>query len=1270
MIESMKLLQQNQQTMINLNPLGIYESLNSAAAAIPDHAKSHKVTRHLKINDPNHHRQSHHRGPNTRHQDVVDASASFRPANCTSFSRNFRKRFTGPEVARKASEVNSRMFPLRFSAAVACLLLAISAVAQVVDRNTLDGKVICGYQGWHACPGDATSPQIGWWHWSSSSFAASPKYDIDMWPDVSEFGAAELFTCPNVTLQDSTPGKLYSAATPASVDRHFQWMQTYGIDGVFLQRFLWDVDPANNIGFKNHNDARLANVRAAANAHGRVFALEYDLSGEPNGTMYTNLTNDWKDLVDNKGILTDPRYLKHNGKPVIAIWGLGFEGRGITTAQAQQIIDFFKSDPTYGNCTVMGGVPGAWRSLTADSETDPAWKAVYQSFDIINPWTVGRYSKYSEVLNWKTNAVIGDKYLCDYNGQKYMPVVWPGYSFDNVTGRVAGTSNIPRRGGDFFWKQIASYRNAGCNMFFVAMFDEVNEGTAIYKISSNVPSDAPSATPPPPYQWITTEGLGNDWYLKLGGALGNVLRGNVTNASTIPVAGWPTGGSAGLVISQVYGGGGLASPQAATYKNDFIELYNAGASTVNFGTTNYSVQCTTATGSLWTRFNLAAGSVAPGKYFLVKITPDGASGAALPSPDADASAAGIDLDSLAGKVALVSGTSTITGAAYPPTLSGGNVLVDYVGYGHAASLPPNGYEGFVGPAESPTTARNDSSFSRTQDTNDNDADLFYGTVRARNSAYTPPINNGIAGGTVHINSAGGVDYTSFATAVADINQCYGGINGNWNIVIDGDLNEAQNLGIACRVASGKLITIKPNTSANPTITFSATAANPNLNAHLFIGLNATTISNDVNMANMGGLVIDGSNNGTNSRNLTLQNTTGAGSNYISSVIRLLGANNGTTIKNCTIKNLCTGTSANDACCIKIDTRSSYIDLLPSNVKIDNCNLQATGSKAGVGIRTDTQGTVTTGTGTGQRGMQLTRNTIAAKSRGMKLSQSAGGVITSNTIAMTQTDGATDMIAIEHSGSSSDSGWTMTIGDNYITTLASAAASNSVGATALALNGAGTGAGGTYVIYNNMIGGFSLSGAATAPVYRGIYFGDANVTASLYQNSINMPSLTGTNANAFAIAFANAAYSGIASLKNNVVRNLQSGGAALYFGNSNTSSVASDQNDLFVTGADTARRAATNYATLAAWQSASTKDTNSISSDPTVAHAPSTGIWTASAAAPNNLHFTADPGSDFTAPVVSGFTWDIDGDVRNVNTRNKGADAVTAVITAVAGWELY
>ena len=109
-------------------------------------------------------------------------------------------------------------------------------------------------------------------------------------------------------------------------------MQDYGIDGVWLSRFV--------VGVANHPTNVLINVRNAANRTGRTFALEYDLSGQPTNTVFSQLTNDWRWLVDNLHITQDPRYLHHNGKPVLMIWG--FFADRFSTNLAHQIIDFFK----------------------------------------------------------------------------------------------------------------------------------------------------------------------------------------------------------------------------------------------------------------------------------------------------------------------------------------------------------------------------------------------------------------------------------------------------------------------------------------------------------------------------------------------------------------------------------------------------------------------------------------------------------------------------------------------------------------------------------------------------------------------------------------------------------------------------------------------------------------------------------------------------------------------------------------------------------------
>src|SRR6266581_4578400 len=70
--------------------------------------------------------------------------------------------------------------------------------------------------------------------------------------------------------------------------------------------------------------------------------------------------------------------------------------------------------------------------------------------------------------------------------------------------------------------------------------------------------------------------------------------------------------SSGVVVSQVYGGGGNAG---STFKNDFIELFNASGATVIVD--GWSVQYSSAAGTSWQVTNLS-GSIAPGQYYLIQ----------------------------------------------------------------------------------------------------------------------------------------------------------------------------------------------------------------------------------------------------------------------------------------------------------------------------------------------------------------------------------------------------------------------------------------------------------------------------------------------------------------------------------------------------------------------------------------------------------------------------------------------------------------------------
>ncbi len=382
-----------------------------------------------------------------------------------------------------------------------------SRLNQTADATTLHKKVLCGYQGWFRCPGDGGSQ---WIHWSrSSSTIASNTLTFEMWPEMSEY--TYKYPAPGFRYPGGAQASLFSSQDRQTVDRHFDWMLDYGIDGVFVQRFV--------VGVAIHPTNVLSHARSAANRTGRTFAITYDMSGQPTNTLYSQLTNDWRWLVDNLRITQDPRYLHHNGKPVLMIWG--FFADRFSTNLAHQIIDFFKTNATYG-VTLVGGGEWWWRT-----ETAPGWSSVFRRFDVYSPWNVGNYSidgttKYASTAYWAQDLAEASN-----AGMLYLPVLYPGFSWDNLQQLPPGTSKIPRLGGDFFWKQFYDAANLGLDMAYVAMFDEVDEGTAIFKVSN---------TPSTQAYFVTYEGKPADWYLRLTAAGAKILSGEQRNTPTIPIS--------------------------------------------------------------------------------------------------------------------------------------------------------------------------------------------------------------------------------------------------------------------------------------------------------------------------------------------------------------------------------------------------------------------------------------------------------------------------------------------------------------------------------------------------------------------------------------------------------------------------------------------------------------------------------------------------------------------------------------------------------------
>ena len=129
-------------------------------------------------------------------------------------------------------------------------------VVKGVDATTLDGKVMCGYQGWFGSPGDG-SPDADWRHWTKHKGSFSDdNAKVDLWPDVSELTAAERFST-GFKLPDGSRAEVFSAYVKPTVLRHFKWMQDYGIDGVFVQRFANSTRNARGLNFSASRQATL-----------------------------------------------------------------------------------------------------------------------------------------------------------------------------------------------------------------------------------------------------------------------------------------------------------------------------------------------------------------------------------------------------------------------------------------------------------------------------------------------------------------------------------------------------------------------------------------------------------------------------------------------------------------------------------------------------------------------------------------------------------------------------------------------------------------------------------------------------------------------------------------------------------------------------------------------------------------------------------------------------------------------------------------------------
>src|SRR6478672_1301707 len=204
--------------------------------------------------------------------------------------------------------------------------------------------------------------------------------------------------------------------------------------------------------------------------------------------------------------------------------------------------------------------------------------------------------------------------------------------------------------------------------------------------------------------------------------------------AAICMSGTAFAASPGLVISQVYGGGGNTG---ATYLNDYVELFNRGTVDVPLSGLSLQYASATGTGAFGANANALtplAGTLAAGHYILVREASGGTAGAPVDGFDIDDSTP-INMSGTAGKVALVSSATSLG-------CNGGSIIcssaqlaqiIDLVGYGTGA----NGANFFEGSAPAPTLSNTLAGFRAAEgctDTDQNSTDFSAATPAPRNGA--------------------------------------------------------------------------------------------------------------------------------------------------------------------------------------------------------------------------------------------------------------------------------------------------------------------------------------------------------------------------------------------------------------------------------------------------------------------------------------------------------------------------------------------------------
>lgn len=550
-------------------------------------------------------------------------------------------------------------------------------------------------------------------------------------------------------------------------------------------------------------------------------------------------------------------------------------------------------------------------------------------------------------------------------------------------------------------------------------------------------------------------------------------------------------------------------------------------------------------------------------------------------------------------------------------------------------------------------------------------------------------------GVSTIGPATSDDYPSLAAAARDFSSFSGGCTGDWTLLINTPtLTEPNNVAFG-NATNNHQVTVKPNTGITAEITFTTTTVNPNATSAAFsgnwiIGCSAIGLPLD-NMTTTSNFTIDGSNNGTSSRDLTIKNVAVTSETQL---IRVVGGCQNTTIKNVILSSVCSGSQLHFDIEFTARKTAAALDYAPNGCSVLNCDLTAlTGSNTqNVLFRQVSSGTLTPGVA--MDNVNVSYNTIKGIQNAINLGLVANATVNDNVLSMTSTLTSRMPIGIQHNLSNGTSGWTVNIARNKFLTWdnVSTPTTSGLGPQVELDSGLASPKTGTYNVYNNFFGGCQFGSPVTvttgaAGAYR-LLTVKCSVTTCVpvvhvYHNSFKMPNVSnmstvnhsdlyhcvGINSTAVGNGFY-----GSMDVKDNIFDVEQNNAVAFFRTNTaaGTGTFVSDYNTFFLGSAgakmgtylNTTANLTPNYATLDNWQAAGF-DTHSVIVNPNLPAAAGLGKWMSN----SDLHFDGDPGYLYVGTPV-GITTDFDNQSRSTTAPVKGADELPISTTAAQDWSMF